>query len=415
MLFAAILGLILILACSAFFSGSETALMSLNRYRLRHLEEQHGRTATTIREALSYPEKILATILTGNVFVNTAAAALVAYVVTSQVTDPEKEAAALTIATLLLTALILVFGEMIPKSVAARHSEGWSFIVIRPIVFFIKLLGPMVKLLTLISTGFLRLLGEPPRPLRHEMTLEELKALIQTGEEPGRKRQMLRKVFELGETRVSEVMVPRTEIVAVEVDSPLEDIVTLVQKHRFSRIPVYRDTLDTIEGLVYSKDLIAHWGKKVPFNLADVLRKPCFLPDRAKVEQALEQMQKQRVHLALVVDEHGGVEGMVTLEDLLEEIVGELGDEQEEEVPPIRALADGSYSLEGSISVKDLNDSLGLELPEQPDYNTLAGLILTRLGRIPVEGEELAVEGMFFSIERVDDRRVVRVRARQAR
>jgi putative hemolysin len=419
MLFAAILGLILILACSAFFSGSETALMSLNRYRLRHLEEQHGRMATTIREVLSYPEKILATILTGNVFVNTAAAALVAYVVTSQVTDPEKEAAALTIATLLLTALILVFGEMIPKSVAARHSEGWSFIVIRPIVFLIKLLGPMVKLLTLISTGFLRLLGEPPRPLHHEMTLEELKALIQTGggtgEEPGRKRQMLRKVFELGETRVSEVMVPRTEIVAVEVDSALEDIVTLVQKHRFSRIPVYRDTLDTIEGLVYSKDLIAHWGKKVPFKLADVLRKPCFLPDRAKVEQALEQMQKQRVHLALVVDEHGGVEGMVTLEDLLEEIVGELGDEQEEEVPPIRALANGSYSLEGSISVKDLNDSLGLELPEQPDYNTLAGLILTRLGRIPVEGEELAVEGMFFSIERVEDRRVVRVRARRAR
>ncbi len=393
--------------------------MSLNRYRLRHLEEQHGRMATTIREVLSYPEKILATILTGNVFVNTAAAALVAYVVTSQVTDPEKEAAALTIATLLLTALILVFGEMIPKSVAARHSEGWSFIVIRPIVFLIKLLGPMVKLLTLISTGFLRLLGEPPRPLHQEMTLEELKALIQTGggtgEEPGRKRQMLRKVFELGETRVSEVMVPRTEIVAVEVDSPLEDIVTLVQKHRFSRIPVYRDTLDTIEGLVYSKDLIAHWGKKVPFKLSDVLRKPCFLPDRAKVEQALEQMQKQRVHLALVVDEHGGVEGMVTLEDLLEEIVGELGDEQEEEVPPIRALADGSYSLEGSISVKDLNDSLGLELPEQPDYNTLAGLILTRLGRIPVEGEELAVEDMFFSIERVEDRRVVRVRARRAR
>ncbi len=393
--------------------------MSLNRYRLRHLEEQHGRMATTIREVLSYPEKILATILTGNVFVNTAAAALVAYVVTSQVTDPEKEAAALTIATLLLTALILVFGEMIPKSVAARHSEGWSLIVIRPIVFFIKLLGPMVKLLTLISTGFLRLIGEPPRPLREEMSLEELKALIQTGggtgEEPGRKRQMLRKVFELGETRVSEVMVPRTEIVAVEVDSPLEDIVTLVQKHRFSRIPVYRDTLDTIEGLVYSKDLIAHWGKTVPFKLADVLRKPCFLPDRAKVEQALEQMQKQRVHLALVVDEHGGVEGMVTLEDLLEEIVGELGDEQEEEVPPIRALADGSYSLEGSISVKDLNDSLGLELPEQPDYNTLAGLILTRLGRIPVEGEELAVEDMFFSIERVEDRRVVRVRARRAR
>ncbi len=419
MLFAAILGLVLILVCSAFFSGSETALMSLNWYRLRHLEERHGRIATTIREVLSYPEKVLGTILTGNVFVNTAAAALVTYVVTTQATNPEEKAAALTIATFLLTALLLVFGEMIPKSVAARHAEGWSFVVIRPIVFFIKLLGPIVKLLTLISMGFLRLIGEPPRPLRHEMTLEELKALIQTGgetgEEPGGKRQMLRRVFELGETRVSEVMVPRTEIVAVEVNSTLEEIVALIQKHHLSRIPVYRNTLDTIEGLVYSKDLIAHWGKKVPFKLADVLRKPYFLPDRAKAEQALEQMQKHRVHLALVVDEHGGVEGMVTLEDLLEEIVGELSDEQEEEAPPIRALPDGSYSLEGSISVKDLNDALGLTLPERPDYNTLAGLILTRLGRIPVEGEELAVEGMFFSIEKVGDRRVVRVRARRGR
>ena len=419
MLLAAILGLILILVCSAFFSGSETALMSLNRYRLRHLEERYGPIATTIREVLNYPEKVLGTILTGNIFVNTAAAAFVTWAVTTQVTDPEEEAAALTIATFLLTALLLVFGEMIPKSVAARHSEGWSFIVIRPIVFLIKLLGPIVKLLAFISTSFLRLVGEPPRPFRNEMTLEELKALIQTGagtgEEPGGKRQMLRKVFELSETRVSEVMVPRTEIVAVEVDAPLEDIVALIQKHRFSRIPVYRDTLDTIEGLVYSKDLIVQWGKEVTFKLPDVLRKPYFLPDRAKVEQALEQMQKQRVHLALVVDEHGGVEGMVTLEDLLEEIVGELSDGKEEEAPPIRALADGSYSLEGSISVKDLNDSLGIELPEQPDYNTLAGLILTRLGRIPVEGEELAVEGMFFSIERVEDRRVARVRARRAR
>jgi putative hemolysin len=416
MLFAAILGLLLIFVCSAFFSGSETALMSLNRYRLRHLEERKGRIATTIREVLSYPERVLGTILTGNVFVNTAAAALVTYVVTTQVADPERRAAALTLATILLTAFLLVFGEMIPKSVAARHSESWSFIVIRPIVFLIKLLGPAVKLLTLISTGFLRLLGEAPRPLRHEMTLEELKALIQaggeTGEEPVGKRRMLRRVFELGETRVSEVMVPRTEIVAVEVSAPLEEIVSLIQKHRFSRIPVYRDTLDTIEGLVYSKDLIAHWGKKVPFKLADVLRKPYFLPDGAKLEQALEQMQKQRVHMALVVDEHGGVEGMVTLEDLLEEIVGELSDEQDEEVPPIRALADGSYFLEGSISVKDLNDSLGLELPEQPDYNTLAGLILTRLGRIPVEGEELSVGGMVFRVERVADRRVIRVRAR---
>jgi putative hemolysin len=415
MLTAALLAMLLILSLSAFFSGSETALMSLNRYRLRHLEERKGRRATMIGRVLTYPEKVLGTILTGNVFVNAAAGALVTYAVTLAVTDPQKRAQAITLATLGLTALLLVFGEMIPKSVAARHPENWSFLVIRPIVFCIRLFSPAVKLLTLVSNGFLRLFGEVPRPLKHEITLEELQVLVHgsgdVGEEPGGKRQMLRRVFELGETRVSEVMVPRTEIVAVEVGAPLEDIVSLIQQQRFSRIPVYRETLDTVEGLVYSKDIIRYWGKKVPFQLADILRKPYFLPDGAKVEQALEQMQKQRVHMALVVDEHGGVEGMVTLEDLIEEIVGELSDGQEE-VSPIRALPDGSYSLSGSISVKDLNDGLALDLPEEPDYNTLAGLILTRLGRIPAGGEELEVEGLLLSVERVSHRRVVRVRAK---
>ena len=415
MLTAAFIGFLVFLALSAFFSGSETALMSLNRYRLRHLEEQRGHRATTIRRVLTYPEKVLGTILTGNVFLNTAASSLVTYAVTLSVSDPERRAEAITLATLALTALILLFGEMIPKSIAARHPESLAFLVIGPVVFFIWLLSPVVKLLTLISNGFLRLFGEVPRPLRHEIPLEELEILVASAEmggEPGGKRQMLRKVFELGETRVSEVMVPRTEIVAVEVDAPLEEIVSLIQKQRFSRMPVYRETLDTIEGLVYSKDITAYWGKTTPFRLAEVLRKPYFLPDGAKVEQALEQMQKQRVHMALVVDEHGGVEGMVTLEDLLEEIVGELSEEQEEEVPPIRTLTDGSYLLSGSISVKDLNDNLGLDLPEEPDYNTLAGLILTRLGRIPAEGEELLVEGLLLHVERVSHRRVVRVKAR---
>jgi len=415
MLTAAFIGFLVFLALSAFFSGSETALMSLNRYRLRHLEEQRGHRATTIRRVLTYPEKVLGTILTGNVFVNTAASSLVTYAVTLSVSDPERRTEAITLATFALTALILLFGEMIPKSISARHPESLAFLVIGPVVFFIWLLSPVVKLLTLISNGFLRLFGEVPRPLRHEIPLEELEILVASAEmggEPGGKRQMLRKVFELGETRVSEVMVPRTEIVAVEVDTPLEEIVSLIQKQRFSRMPVYRETLDTIEGLVYSKDITTYWGKTTPFRLAEVLRKPYFLPDGAKVEQALEQMQKQRVHMALVVDEHGGVEGMVTLEDLLEEIVGELSEEQEEEVPPIRTLADGSYLLSGSISVKDLNDNLGLDLPEEPDYNTLAGLILTRLGRIPAEGEELLVEGLLLHVERVSHRRVVRVKAR---
>jgi putative hemolysin len=226
---------------------------------------------------------------------------------------------------------------------------------------------------------------------------------------------MLRNVLELGERRVSEVMVPRTEIVGVEGDAPLDEIVSIIRNRRFSRMPVYRESLDTIEGLVYSKDIIAYWGSEVPFRLNQVIRAPFFLPDSAKVERALEQMQNYRTHMALVVDEHGGVEGLVTLEDLLEEIVGELGYDQEEEIPQIKRLAEDEYLLDGSISVKDVNEQLPLELPERPDYNTLAGFILSRLGRIPVEGEELATGGMILTVEKVSRRRVVRVKARPAR
>ncbi|MFQ5790484.1 MAG: hemolysin family protein [Acidobacteriota bacterium] len=418
MITATVLSLLLILAVSAFFSGSETALMSLNRYRLRHLERKQ-RAAARVREVLAYPEKVLGTILIGNIFINTAAAALITYAVTLLVISPDRKAQAVLIATIVLTGLILVFGEMVPKSFAARHPEQWSFVAIRPIVLLIRILGPAVRLLTLISNGFLRLFGEVPRPLQSKVTLEEIRAIVYAGgeaeDERGGKREMLRKVFELGERRVAEVMVPRTEIVAIEVDASLEEIVSLIQKRRFSRMPVYRKTLDTIEGLVYSKDIIAYWGAQMPFQLSQVLRKSYFLPDGAKIEQALEQMQKHRVHMALVVDEHGGVEGLVTLEDMLEEIVGELSDEREEGAPSIKRLADGQYLLDGSIPLKDLNERLGLQLPERPDYNTLAGFILTCLGRIPVEGEELAAGGMVLAVDKVAGRRIVRVKARPLR
>ena len=418
MLFTAILGLLMILALSAFFSGSETALMSLNRYRLQHLERQQ-QAVTKIQEVLSYPEKVLGTILTCNIFVNTAAGALITYGITLMVASPEKQPQAISAATVALTALILVFGEMVPKSFAARHPEKWSLSVIRPMIFIIKILGPAVRLLTAISNGLLGLAGAPTRPIRHEGSLEEIKAIVyaggDTGEETGSRRQMLRKVLELGERRLPEVMVPRTEIVAVETEASLEEIVSIIQVRRFSRMPVFRETLDTIEGVVYSKDIIAYWGAKVPFSLSHVLRKPFFLPDGAKVEQALEQMQKRRTHMALVVDEHGGVEGLVTLEDLLEEIVGELSDEHGGGPPQIKRLTNGQFLLDGSLSVKDLNVELGLQLPELLDYNTLAGFILTRLGRIPVEGEEIAAGGMIFSVEKVADRRVMRLKARPAR
>jgi len=416
MILALVLGLVLVLALSAFFSGSETALMSLDRYRLRHLERTKPKAALVI-DVVAHPEKVLGTILTGNVFVNTAAGALLTYAVTVIVASEDQKARTISIATIGLTALILVFGEMLPKSLAARHPEGWSLFVIRPIAALIRWGAPVVWLLTRVSNGFLSLFGLSTGALSSAVTLEEIKGILYAGgipeEERGSRRQMLRRVIELGEKRVGEIMVPRTEVVAVEKNTPLEGIVRLIQNRRFSRMPVYDETLDNIVGLLFAKDVLTYWGARIPFRLDQVLRKTYFIPDAAKVEQALEQLQHQRTHLALVVDEHGGVEGLVTLEDLIEEIVGELLDEKDEPESQVIELPDGSLLLDGALSVRDTNERLGLDIPEQADYHTLAGYVLDRLGHIPVAGEELEVTGALLSIDRVSGNRILRVRARK--
>ena len=418
MILALVLGLVLVLALSAFFSGSETALMSLDRYRLQHLERTKPKGAL-VRDVVAHPEKVLGTILTGNVFVNTAAGALLTYAVTVVVASEDQKARTISVATIVLTALILVFGEMLPKSLAARHPESWSLLVIRPIAALIRLGAPVVWLLTRVSNGFLSLFGVSTGALSSAVTLEEFKGILYAGgvpeEERGSRRQMLRRVIDLGEKRVAEIMVPRTEMVAVEKDTPLEGIVRLIQNRRFSRMPVYDATLDNIVGVLFAKDVLTYWGAHIPFRLEQVLRKTYFIPDSAKVEQAIEQLQHQRTHLALVVDEHGGIEGLVTLEDLLEEIVGELLDEKDEPESQVVELPDGSLLLDGAFSVKDTNERLGLDIPEQADYHTLAGYMLDRLGHIPVAGEELEVQGTLLSIDKVTGNRVLRVRARKSR
>lgn len=418
MIVTLVIGIFLVLALSAFFSGSETALMSLDRYRMRHLARSRPK-AELVLDVVAHPEKFLATILSGNVFVNTAAGALITYAVTVLIASEDHQARTISIATIVLTALILVFGEMVPKSLAARHPEGWSLFVIRPISTLIRVSAPIVWLLSRVSNGLLSMVGVSTGALSSAVSLEEIKGILYAGgvpeEERGTRRQMLRRVIELGEKRVAEVMVPRTEMVAVEKNAPLDEIVRLIQNKRFSRMPVYDDTLDNIIGILFAKDVLTYWGARIPFRLDQVLRKTYFIPDSAKIEQALEQLQHQRTHLALVVDEHGGIEGLVTLEDLLEEIVGELMDEKDEETPQVVELSDGTLLLDGVLSIKDTNEYVGLEIPEHSDYHTLAGFILDRLGHIPVAGEELKVPGALLSVEKVADNRVLRVRARKRR
>lgn len=409
-------GLILILLLSAFFSGSETALMSLDNLRLKRLEQTQPQAAR-LRKIVEHPEKVLGTILTGNVFINTAAGALLTYGVTVFVTSEDQRGKMISISTILLTALILVFGEMVPKSVAARYPESWSLFVIRPILVLIKIARPVVWLLSLISNSFLSLLGANTGVLGSAITLEEFKAILFSGMVPegeqGTRRQMLHRVIELDEKKTAEVMVPRTEIVAIEKNTPLETIVQIIQNRRFSRMPVYHETLDNIIGLLFAKDVLRYWGTRIPFKLSHVLRKIYFVPDSAKIEQALEQLQQQRTHLAIVVDEHGGVEGLVTLEDLIEEIVGEFLDDKDSRENQVVNLFDGSFLLDASLSIKEVNEKLSVTIPEHRNYNTIAGAILYSLGHIPVIGEEIKIANLTVSVEKIEGHRILRVVAKK--
>jgi putative hemolysin len=327
---------------------------------------------------------------------------------------------AVVIITLLLTTVMLILGELAPKSIALAHSERIAFFVARPIDLLSRLAGPIVRFLVWATNVIAQPFGGKPRRGMPVITEEEIKTLVDAGQEGGvleeAEKDMIYSVIDIGETLTREVMVPRIDMVAVDADTPLLEAIDLAIQHGHSRVPVYEDTIDHVVGILYAKDLLRvlrHEGRAGNARLKDLARPAYFVPETKKVDELLKELRQRRVHMAIVIDEYGGTAGLVTIEDILEEIVGEIRDEYDEsEQPLVTPVGEHEYVFDSRILIDDVNELLDVKLSDE-ESDTLGGLIYSRLGKVPERGDTVEVEGLRLKVLDVQDRRIRKINAVQ--
>jgi putative hemolysin len=410
MILTSILLFILFLVFSAFFSASETALISCNPYTLDFLEKKGSRRARLIKRLLSRVDHLLAAILIGNNLVNIAAASVATILFLSII--PNKRQAVL-LATLTTTLLILVFSEINPKTFAAYHPLKVSLLVIQPLRFFVILFYPFVKAFTFFSRLIFRSSPGEGGGQASSLNEEEIKLLLTKGIKgmSSLRKRMIGGVLDIGARPIKEIMVPRPEIRAIEIGSSYQQILNTVLSTEYSRLPVYRGRLDNIEGLIHSKDIIPYLVDNKEIDIKKLLRQPFFVPESASIEKVLVQMQANTVHLAFVVDEFGALEGIVTLEDIIEEIVGEIRDEYDEKAEEwFHSEGKNVYIVKGNASIKELCQRLPLEIQQRSEFTTLAGFLFYKFGKIPHEHDALEHKGNQFIVEKMNKRHISLVR-----
>jgi putative hemolysin len=409
MLTILILPLLAFFALSAFFSLSETAIFASNKYKVRHLASQGSKPAQKLIGWLEAPDKVLATLLLGNNFASIGAATVSAVIVSRFGFDAQMLNIALAVETVVLTLVILLFCELGPKALAARYPERISLRVVLPIEIFMKMFFPVTKYGVKIAGLFFHSVQQEPEAVTNGASDAELRAVLDSNKGHEHSR-MLQRVLEFSERQVKDVMVPRMEVTAIDISASFEEILLVVESTRYSRYPIYQSVLDNVVGILHGKDLMPYLHYPKTFRLSQLLRKPVFIPDTARLNNAVRLLQNAQTHLGIVVDEHGGVEGIVTLEDLIEQIVGEIQDEHDVEVDSVAPHADGSIGIDASVSVRELNERLTLNIPETGQYVTLAGFLLAQAGRLLKEGEEITFEDCIFRVEQMIGRRIMRVR-----
>jgi putative hemolysin len=427
-----ILQLVVIVILTVFegvFVAAEIALVTIRRTRIEQLAEEGNRSAKRVKGLIAQPGRFLAVTQIGLTFLGFLASAYAAVNLTTSlehvfegsglpVLASSAGALALIIVTLLLSLFTIVFGELVPKSLALAHTEQFALRLSGFIVVLLGALGPLVNVLTAITTAVSRMLGAGDHA-QGVMTTQELSILVERGGEQGileaEEEQMIQAVIELGDQRIHEVMVPRIAMVTLPAGSTLEDAIDIVVEEGHSRIPVYEDTIDEIIGILYAKDLLPFLKGSAAERpaLRSILRTPVFVPESMSVDDLLHEFQRRKVHIAIVLDEYGGTAGVVTIEDLLEEIVGEIQDEYDEEEPLIVRLSDDEARIDGRADVDDLADlfdtNLGLE--DADEYDTVGGLIYHRIGGVPKPGDQVTVDGLTLTVETTDGRRVGKVLA----
>lgn len=400
-----ILGLVLL---SAFFSSAETALVTVNKIRMKALADEGNKRAGMVLKVIDNSGKMLSAILIGNNIVNISASSL-ATTFTAEAFGNEYVA----YATGILTLLVLIFGEITPKTMATIYAEKLA-LVYSPVIYAIMwVLTPVIFIVNKLTSGVLFVLRVDPNAKENSYTENEIRAIVEVGHEEGvietQEKTMINNLFDFGDSQAKDVMIPRIDMTFAEVNNTYQEIIDIFRAEKYTRLPVYEDTTDNVIGIINVKDLLLYDSHE-DFHIRDILREPYYTYEYKKTSELMEELRKTSNNITIVLDEYGATAGMITLEDLLEEIVGDIRDEyDDDEKDEIQKIDEGEYVINGMTKVDDVNDVIGTKL-ESEDYDSIGGLIIEILDRLPEKGDEVAVGNVRMVVEKVDRNRIELVR-----
>ncbi|MDF2595574.1 MAG: CBS/transporter-associated domain protein [Clostridia bacterium] len=410
---------------NAFFAASEIAILSLNKNKIKLLAEGGSKKAKLLEKLTEEPTKFLSTVQVGITLAGFLSSASAATGISKDLGQflsnfkvPYAEQAAVVAVTIILSYFTLVFGELYPKRVALYKAEAIAMFAASPIMFISKLTAPFVKLLSLSTTFLLKITGINDENLEEKISKEEIRAWVEVGEEHGvineTEKDMINSIFEFDDKLAEEVMTPRTEVYMINVNKPLNEYLDELLEEKYSRMPVYEGDSDNIIGVLYMKDFLVE-ARKVGFEnveVRDLLHTAYFVPEKKNIDELFKELQATKKHMAILIDEYGGFSGVVTIEDLIEEVMGKIEDEYDNEEPDIVQQDNNTFIINGLLSIKELSDSLNLDLDvEAEDYDTVSGLVVKQMGHIPATGNQQIIEyeNMIFKILEVKENRIKKV------
>ncbi len=421
--------LVLLILLNGFFAGSELAFISVNNNKIKAMAEDGHKKALKILKLKEKPNRFLSTIQIGVSLASILSGAFGADAFAQGLTDLMVNAGigtpvlikpvAMLFITLVIMFVMLVFGELVPKRIAMSHAERFAFFAVTPISFLAKVSTPLIHLLSFSTNIMLRLIGIDPNGSEEEVTEEEIRLMVDAGGIDTLEKEMINNIFEFDNLEVADIMTHRTDIVSIDVEATFDELMTLVDEERFTRYPVFEENIDNIVGIIHLRDIVRYlkYHKAEEFSIRSLMREPYFVPDSKQTDQLFRELQNNKTHLAVVIDEYGGTAGIVTMEDMIEEIMGNILDEYDidEETYELVEVHDGEYLIDASMDLEDLEEALEIGLPID-DFDTVSGFLISELGRIPTETDviedqsDVVFNGYRFSILEIDEKVISRVR-----
>ncbi len=408
--------ILLLIMLSAFFSSAETALTCVNKIRIRSLVDEGVKKAQSVNKLIEDPTKMLSAILIGNNIVNLSASSLAttfAMNICQSLGMPQHESIFISVGTGVLTILVLLFGEITPKSLATRNAEKLALLYGDVIYFLTQVLTPVIIIVNKLASGLMLLMRIDPNEKAASMTETELRTILDVSHEDGviesEERRMITNVVDFGDSLAKDVMVPHIDVAFADINATYDELVEIFEEEKFSRLPVYEESRDNVVGIINLKDVFFYRGEKEDFQIKDFMREPYFTYEFQKTSELMVELRKASAAMAIVLDEYGATAGLITLEDLLEEIVGEIRDEyDEDEVDPIQRLSEDEYLIEGSTRLEEVNEVVGLSL-ESDDYDSIAGHMINLLEHLPKVGETVQEDNIVFTVKAMDKNRIDKI------